>query len=129
MNLSISTPIILFPAISLILLAYTEKFMQLAGLARKLKKQYADDHDGSIAGQIANLRRRIYLIRNMQAFGTCSFFFCLTSIFLLFNNYPAVAWYTFWLSMVLLMVALYLSFKEIRMSSRALRIALSDLKD
>ncbi|PWG78566.1 DUF2721 domain-containing protein [Pararcticibacter amylolyticus] len=126
MTLSVSTPIILFPAISLILLAYTEKFVQLARLVRTLKKQYENNSATHLVEQIENLKRRIYLIKNMQAFGTLSFFLCIATIFLLFSSLETLAYYTFWISMILLMTALYLSFREIRLSSDALKRALDD---
>lgn len=124
MNISISTPIILFPAISLILLAYTEKFVQLARLTRSLRKQYRENKSENLAEQIKNLRKRIYLIRNMQAFGTGSFFLCIASIFLIFTSQETSGRYTFWLSMILLMIALCLALKEILLSSVALKLAL-----
>ncbi len=129
MTFAISTPIILFPAISLILLAYTEKFIQLARLIRNLKKQSASQTVPHLEEQIINLRRRVYLIRNMQAFGTGSFFLCIASIFLMFSELDQIAWYSFWISMVLLMIALYLSFKEVSLSSAALKLVISDIKD
>ncbi|WP_374163650.1 DUF2721 domain-containing protein [Arcticibacter sp. MXS-1] len=129
MSFSVSTPIILFPAISLILLAYTEKFVQLGRLLRTLKKQYEDHNAPHIIEQIQNLRTRIYLIRNMQASGTCAFFLCIATIFLMFQGQEEIAWYTFWFSMIFLMLALYLSFREINLSSNALRLAISDVKD
>ncbi len=124
MHLAISTPIILFPALSLILLAYTEKIIQLGRLSRKLKRQYDVNKSDNIIEQIKNIRKRIYLIRNMQAFGTASFFLCITSIFLLFASQELIAQYVFWLSMILLMVALFLSLREIILSSVALNFAL-----
>lgn len=126
MKFAISTPIILFPAISLILLAYTEKFMQLGSLTRRLKKQYQENNAPHIAEQIINLRKRIYLIRNMQAMGTCSFFLCIASIFFMFSDFEILAEYIFGSSMLFLMCALFLSFREIRLSSDALKLAVDD---
>ncbi|MBC7915834.1 MAG: DUF2721 domain-containing protein [Pyrinomonadaceae bacterium] len=129
MEFSITTPAILFPAISLLLLAYTNRFMSLASLIRSLKNQYIESHNPNLIGQIANLRKRIYLIRNMQACGIGSFFLCVICMLLLFNDNQQIAKYTFGLSLVLLLVSLYLSLREIQISIEALKIELSDLEN
>lgn len=128
MELSITTPALLFPAISLLLLAYTNRFMTLAGLIRNLKNQYFESQNPNLIGQISNLNKRIYLIRNMQACGIASFSLCVISMLLLFNNYINIAQYTFGLSLILLLISLYLSFREIQISIEALRIELSELE-
>lgn len=126
MEFSISMPIILFPAISLILLAYTEKLVQLARLLRALKAQYNKENAGLILSQIENLKKRIYLIRYMQAFGTASFFLCIFTIFLLYTGLITPAMWFFSISMLSLMIALVFTFQEVRLSASALRHALDD---
>jgi hypothetical protein len=85
MNLEISTPALLFPAITLLLLAYTNRFLAVATLIRSLYKRYNDNgHESIIAGQIKNLRLRMYLIRNMQAFEILSFLLTVVCMFLIF---------------------------------------------
>lgn len=128
MELSITTPAILFPAISLLLLAYTNRFMALASLIRNLKNQYIESHNPNLISQISNLRRRIYLIRNMQACGIASFSLCVICMLLLFNNIQLIAEYVFGLSLILLLISLYLSFREIQISIEALKIELSELE-
>jgi uncharacterized membrane protein YfcA len=129
MEFSLSTPAILFPAISLLLLAYTNRFMALASLIRSLKNQYTESQNPNLIGQISNLRKRIYLIRNMQACGIASFFLCVISMLLLFNNNEILAKYTFGFSLILLLISLYLSLREIQISIEALKIELSDLEN
>ena len=128
MEFSISTPAILFPAISLLLLAYTNRFMSLASLIRSLKNQYIESHNPNLIGQISNLRKRIYLIRNMQACGIASFFLCVICMLMLFNDSQLIAKYTFGLSLILLLISLYLSLREIQISIEALKIELSELE-
>ena len=129
MEFSITTPILLFPAISLILLAYTAKFVHLAALLRNLRRSYLEHKDPHVMGQIRNIRIRIYTIRNMQALGTVSFFFCIASIFLLFYDWHLAAKVTFWTSMIFLITALILTFKEVKLSSVALKLELNHVKD
>lgn len=129
MEFSITTPAILFPAISLLLLAYTNRFLAIASLIRNLKTQYLQNHNPKIIEQISNLRKRIYLIKNMQACGIASFFLCVISMILLFNAYELLAKYAFGFSLVLMLMSLYLSLREIQISVEALRIELSELEN
>ena len=129
MEFTLTTPALLFSAISLLLLAYTNRFLALASLVRGLKTQYLENHDKNLLGQMANLRRRIYLIRNMQACGILSFFLCVLCMFLLYYQLTQLAQYVFGASLFLLMVSLYISFREIQKSVTALKMELSGLKN
>lgn len=128
MEMSVTTPAILFPAISLLMLAYTNRFLALATLIRSLHAHHAQrKHDVSYQGQLANLRKRCRLIRRMQTYGGISFFFCVVSMLcLFFGNEQAGRW-VFAVSLVCLMMSLVMSVVEIRISLDALEIELSDL--
>ena len=128
MEMSVTTPAILFPAISLLLLAYTNRVLALANLIRSLHANHAQKkHDASYRGQLANLRKRLRLIRRMQTYGGISFFFCVVSMLcLFFDNEQAGRW-VFAVSLVCLMVSLAMSVVEIRISLDALELELSDL--
>jgi len=126
--LTITMPAILFPAISLILLAYTVKLIHLGGLVRTMKSQYMQSHNEALLSQLANLRKRIYLIRDMQALGIGSFIFSVFCMLLLFVGYLEIAKYSFGVSLVLLLIALFLSFREIYISAAALKIEIEGLE-
>ena len=125
---TITTPAILFPAISLILLAYTAKFIHLGSLVRKLKEQYLREGQPEILEQILNLRKRIYLIRNMQISGSLSFFFSVVCMFFVLGNEMMPATYTFAISLFFLLISLFLSFREIMISANALEVLLKDFR-
>jgi hypothetical protein len=129
MELTLTTPALLFPAISLLLLAYTNRFLALAGLVRNLKTQYVESQNPNLLGQIANLRRRIIQIRNMQACAILSFFLCVLTMWLLYNGEQQIAKYIFGFSLLLLMISLYISLREIQISVKALEIELSDIEE
>jgi hypothetical protein len=129
MDFTITTPALLFSAISLLLLAYTNRFLALASLVRSMKVLYEENHSENLLEQLLNLRRRIFLIRNMQGFGIVSFFFCVLCMFLLYYNQLVIAQYIFGLSLFLLMISLYLSFREIQISATALKLELMDLEN
>jgi hypothetical protein len=128
MEFTITTPALLFSAISLLLLAYTNRFLALASLIRGMKSQYLQNNDDNLLGQMANLRRRIFLIRNMQGCGIASFFFCVLCMFLMYYQQIQLAQYVFGLSLFMLMVSLFISFREIQLSVNALKMDLYSLK-
>jgi hypothetical protein len=129
MEITLTTPALLFPAISLLLLAYTNRFLALASLIRSLKTRYAAAPNHLVLGQIENLRRRLILIRNMQAFGISSIFGCVFCMFILFAGYITLGKYAFGLSLILLMISLALALREIRISVTALELELNDLEE
>jgi len=129
MELTLSTPALLFPAISLLLLAYTNRFLTLANLMRELYARYRTEPDPRIKGQLVNLRYRIGIIRNMQVFGVASFFGCVLSMFMLFASLPELGKWIFGASLILLLVSLGLSLREIQVSIDALTLQIADLEE
>ena len=126
-DLPLTTPALLFPAISLLLLAYTNRFLTLANLVRSLGDRYSTTHEEHVAGQIANLRHRLHLIRNMQAFGVSSFFFCVLGMILLYIGQETAGALIFGAALLLLLVSLALSWREVQISIDALTLELHDI--
>lgn len=129
MQLDLTTPGLLFPTVSLLLLAYTNRFVVLANLIRDLHARYRDRPDRAILGQIANLRRRVLMIRNMQAAGILSLFVCVLCMLFLFAGRVLWGEVAFGCSLLLLMVSLALSLAEIGISIQALDMQLNDCED
>jgi hypothetical protein len=130
MELTVNIPALLFPAISLIMLAYTNRFLALASLVRSLKSKYEDgDKNLGLQKQIKNLRYRLRLIKNMQAYGVLSFASCLFCMFFIYLEKPIVAEILFALSLVFFMISLIISLIEIQISTKALELELSTLED
>ena len=129
MKLELTTPALLFPAISLLLLAYTNRFLHLAALIRSLHSQYKQTPDPIIIAQIGNLRFRLRLIRNMQSLGVSGLFGCVLCMFVLFEGWVGVATLIFALSLLLVLGSLAFSIWEIRLSAGALDLHLSDLEE
>ena len=129
MNLSIETPALLFSATSLILLAYTNRFLTIAQIVRSLKKHYDQEHNKSILVEIKNLNQRITLIRYMQLFGVLCLFLSVFAMCLLFLNYETIGIYVFGVSLLSLLISLGISFWEISISVNALRVHLKDLME
>lgn len=127
MEIDVSTPALLFPAISLLLLAYTNRFLVIVGRIRDLHSRYRDTSDVLLMRQIENLRQRVMLIRNMQAIGIVSLLLCVVCMFLLFAGQATLGKYIFGTSLVLLAISLGISFREIQISTVAINLELSDL--
>ena len=119
MTISLTTPAMLFPAVSLLLLAYTNRFVTLASLIRHFNP---DDSNEAVQKQIDNLRKRIYLIRRMQEVGVISFFLCVVSMLALYWEYEQVGSYVFAASLGCLLYSLFLSVREINISCDALDV-------
>jgi hypothetical protein len=128
MEITLTTPALLFPAISLLLLAYTNRFLTLATLIRSLHGKYMEKPDEKIYGQIKNLRLRVKLIRNMQVLGVLSLLLCVVCMFVIFRGNLKFAEFIFGVSLILLILSLAVSAWEIQISVKALNIQLSDLE-
>lgn len=127
-ELTLSTPSILFSAISLILLAYTNRFLSYAQLVRTLKADYDKNPSTITHLQLANLRRRLYMARSMQLFGVSSLLLCVVCTFLIYIGLQMIAVYTFGIALVLLTISLGISIRELLISVRALELHLDSFE-
>ena len=127
MELTLSTPALLFPAISLLLLAYTNRFLAVASVIRQLHAQIktAPVHYHE---ELRSLRHRVNLIRQMQGVGVLSLFFCVLCMFLLFAGWIDAGKIVFGIALLLLLASLALSVREIQLSGDALNLHLKDME-
>lgn len=123
MMITLTTPAILFPAISLLLLAYTNRFVTLASIIRTFDSTEISE---SAQKQIANLRKRIQLIKRMQEAGAASFFLCVLAMLAIYSEYQQLGSWIFGGSLVLLLYSLWMSVWEIRISVEALDVHLQE---
>ncbi len=129
MEITFNTPALLFPAISLLLLAYTNRFLALSKLVRHLHGEYSQVKKNTILlKQIKSLRRRINLIKYMQALGVFSFLCCVITMYCIYTSYLAVSEFVFALSLLSLLASLVISLFEIIQSTKALELELSDME-
>ena len=108
-ELTLITPTFLFSAISLLLLAYTNRFLSYAQLVRTLKDKYMEDHSAITKAQILNMRHRLYLTRNMQMMGVASLLLCVATMFLIYVGLQIVSFFVFGMALLLLIISLGLS--------------------
>jgi hypothetical protein len=130
MEITFTTPALLFPAISLLLLAYTNRFLALANLVRKLHDEYKSGEQSKIIlRQIHSLRRRIRMVRYMQGLGVFSFVCCVITMYTVYMNWVVAIKYEFALSLLSLLASLVISLFEITQSTKALELELSDIEE
>jgi len=129
MEIEISTPALLFPAISLLLLAYTNRFSTTGKLIRALSSQAKKDGGKEYIGQIDNLKRRLELIKWMQFFGAVSVFFCTISMFCLFLDFHNIGKKIFGLSLITMCISIAFCIWEVYISSGALNLELKNLSE
>ncbi|QOD61891.1 DUF2721 domain-containing protein [Polaribacter haliotis] len=128
-QLTLTTPALLFSAISLIMLAYTNRFLAYAAVIRNLHDKYLKEHDDSLLRQIKNLKLRLNLTRWMQIFGISSLLFCVLTMFLIYVGLQLTAIYIFGFALILLIISLALLIKEIQISAEALQHHIADIEE
>lgn len=126
--MTVTTPALLFPAISLLLLAYTNRFLVLAQLIRELNQRNNKGLEAVVKRQISNLRMRLLLIRAMQTAGVLSFLLCTIAMLFLFLEMSQLGTVTFGLSLFTLMMSLVISLYEVRISTKAIEIELESME-
>lgn len=128
LDMSLNTPALLFPAVSVLLLAYTNRFLALSNVIRNLHREYQQKPDEKIVKQIANLRERLALIRLMQTMGISSLVLCTICMLMIYMGWQMAAHGLFGISIVMMALSLTLSILEIQKQGNALNILLSDME-
>lgn len=129
LEISLTTPALLFPTVSLLMLAYTNRFLTLATIIRNLSDRYTNEQGENLLGQIKNLRYRVYLIRNMQIFGVLSLLMCVVSTFALFAGWIVAGQWSFAIALITMIISMLLSLRELQVSVVALDLLLTDLEE
>lgn len=128
-ELTLTTPALLFSAISLIMLAYTNRFLAYAAVIRNLHDKFLKEKDDSLLRQIKNLKLRLNLTRWMQIFGISSLLLCVLTMFLIYIGNVEIAVWVFGLALILLIISLLLLIKEIQISAEALQHHIADIEE
>lgn len=128
-QLTLTTPALLFSAISLIMLAYTNRFLAYAAVIRSLHDKYLKEKDNSLLRQIQNIKKRLQLTKWMQIFGITSLLLCVLTMFLIYVDEQLIATYFFGIALILLIVSLALLIKEIQISTQALKHHIADIEE
>lgn len=128
MELSLSIPALLFPAISLTMLAYNARYLAIAALIRQLHQKFEETGSKRIKLQVNQLRTRLSIIKNMQATAIFSFLLAVITMTLIYVELRFWANFVFGLSLFALMISLILSFIEVQLSTKSLSVQLKDIE-
>ncbi|WP_028665535.1 DUF2721 domain-containing protein [Runella zeae] len=129
MELSISTPAILFSTVSLMMIAFTNRYLAIASLIRELHDKFRVTPDVNYVEQIKHLHRRVHIIRNIQFIIVTSLLLSAISMLFIYLHYQSAAQMLFFVALLLQIAALGLSVWEISLSIHALKIELSDMEE
>lgn len=127
-SLTLTTPALLFSAISLIMLAYTNRFLAYTAVVRNLYDKYLVSKDPTLVAQIQNIKRRVYLTRSMQILGISSLLLCVITMFLIYIEQQTIAIWVFGIALLLLIASLSLLILEIQISVKAFEHHISDIE-
>ena len=128
-ELTLTTPALLFSAISLIMLAYTNRFLAYAATIRSLHDKYLKKKDVVLIEQIKNIKQRLYLTRSMQIFGISSLLLCVLTMFLIYVQQHTIAIWVFGAALILLIMSLAFLIWEIQISVKALEHHIRDIEN
>lgn len=128
MQLTLSIPALLFPAISLTMLAYNARYLAIAALIRQLHQKFQETASESVRLQVKKLSKRLTIIKNMQATAIFSFLLAVLTMALIYLEYATLAKVVFGISLLALMISLILSLIEVQLSTKALAIQLKDME-
>ena len=128
MQLTLTIPALLFPAISLMMLAYNARYLAIAALIRQLHKEYRETASRNLGLQVRQLQKRLSIIKNMQAVGILSFLLSAITMFLIYVEFAFWANLAFGISLLALILSLIMSLVEVQLSTKALGIQLQDME-
>jgi hypothetical protein len=129
MDFTITTPAVLLPALSLIMLAHTNRFLGLAAVIRNLKREFDANGDENKALQLRSLSKRLHMIRRMQVYGVASMLTCVLSMFCIFIHAPDTAKWLFAGSLLLMSISLLVALREVFLSMETLRLELKSFDE
>ncbi len=128
MDISLTTPALLFPAVTFLLVAYTNRFLAIGSRIRNLHDKYLTTPNEVVLSQILSLRKRVVLIKNMQACGVAGLFLCVLCMFVIFAGLNVLGNIIFGISLLFILASLAISLREIQLSVDALNLELSDIE-
>lgn len=124
--LEISTPALVFPALSVLMLAYTNKFIAISKRVRTLHSDHQLNPSPKIHSQIKVMLKRMSYIRNMQITALSGFSSNLLSIAFIFMGFNTIALIFFTLGLLLVLISLIICIIEIYTSTETMALLLED---
>ena len=130
MNIDYTVTALMFPAIPLLMSVYSNRFHTLSKLIRELHDEhvYEKHIPPEWKKQFINLSSRIIIIRWTIMFASFGFLFNMLTVFALYLDSISIARLIFAACCLCMIVSIFLFLQEIRLSNKALKFHLSDMK-
>lgn len=128
MDITITTPALLFPAISVLFLAYANRYLAITNRTRELHSLFKATQSFYAKKQVDSLRKRIRLIILMQLFAVMGIICCVLTMGLVFLDMQWMATASFLTGMILIVLSLLVSLWELLISTQALNIELQNIE-
>ena len=125
-EISISTPALVFPALTVLMLAYTNRFIAISKRVRALHTEHKENPTDRIYAQIQLLKKRLIYIRNMQTLAIVGFLINLVSMFFILLAIKTIGGILFAFSLAFITGSLVVSLYEIHISVNAMSIQLQE---
>lgn len=128
MEITLTTPALLFPAIAILMLGYVNRYLGTASVIRTFKKDYDAGYKHiEVVSQINILKKRIELSRQMLTAGILALLFACLSMFLIFAGLQLAGIVIFSLSLIAMIISMFISLYETSLSNKALLIEVNDI--
>lgn len=128
MELTLTTPALLFPAIAILMLGYINRYIGTASVIRNFKKDYDTGYTHvDVTRQLKILKRRIELSKWMLLLGMKALALASISMFLLFAGYQTAGKVSFGLSLIIMVLSALVSLYETFLSNKSLLIEVDDI--
>mgnify|MGYP001361877999 FL=1 len=131
MNIDYTVVALMFPAIPLIMNVYSTRFHTLSALIRKIHDEYVfEKHTPpEWKDQLKNLNDRVVVLKYSIMFGAFGFLFNMVTVFALYLDELFIARIIFGSCCLSVMISIIFFIREIQISTRALRLHISDMDD
>jgi hypothetical protein len=128
MDIAVTTPALLFPAITILFLAYSNRFLTIATRIREKHADFNKTQSPIAQKQIVSFRRRIGYIVAMEMLAVLGIISCIVSTGFIFYGLQYYGNVSFAVSMLFIILSLFASIIELVFSTRALNIELEDME-
>ena len=129
MNIDYTVTALMFPAIPLLMVVYSNRFHTLSRLIRELHDEhvYEKHIPAEWKKQFINLSRRISILRWTIMFAAFGFLFNMLTVFALYLNELFLARVIFGSCCLSMIISIIFFIREIQISTNALNLHMSDM--
>jgi len=135
-NFEPSMPVMLLPAITFLMISFGTRFTVISNLIRKIHDESSEktitktkDYRNRINSEISALNTRLLLTQVLQVTAGLSFLFSVISVLLILLNIENLSLTFFISGLITLVISIILFIIEITISSKSLRVHITDVEN